>query len=402
MVSAGRSAELGTFSLGWAGLGAAAAPLPSTVVTVGRDVYRVCTLNGHTLSNVFSARCSFGFDQRIAEAVIELAEDPVDSLGTYYDAVTVALGAGSNNVVRFRGILVERQYTLYPRAVRLICKGNLWRAAQYEQPSDDAEPPGLELSDLLAGSTGRDETIVLKALGQVPGLSVSANDIKGTGTVLGTEAPEQYVWRQGETALAFVERVDEISLGYRAYETTGGTVVRAKIAGRPRWNDPDHIFTVGLDIFDAGAVRSVSETRQTVRVSGYDYGDGLGPVSYERDESNPFQPITEKHTISFSSPLLESETVGDGLGGISCELFSAYLLAEYNRETVRVTNLETPLDVIVAPGQTILLLALDRLGTGEPLWVQSVEVGVEGPEFSQRLTCIGGGLNEAELAAPPY
>jgi hypothetical protein len=197
-----------------------------------RTPYLSVTLKGQTLTNVLAARVSLGFDLAVSEATVTLATVP--TTGSHYDPVTISMGAGNNNVLRFTGILREFDYSLFPRSVTLVCRGNLSRAADVRpSPLDQtaawriAGLPGLYLSDAttqtgtsVAGFMGAarawDQDVALTLLSKVPGLGTfSPTTIGGTSTDLGNLPPDATVWGLDESVLSYIQKLDAVSLGYR-------------------------------------------------------------------------------------------------------------------------------------------------------------------------------------------
>lgn len=396
------------------------------------------TLNGSALSNILSARCSFGYDMQVSEAVIYVPSDPAPGSQPYDSTVVLTMGAGINNVQRFNGLFRKYDYSLYPRALGLVCYGHLVRAQQYENYEQGAvvQAGGLDLIDLLGASSGTDQAVVQAVLNKVPHLIFTAGNIGGTGLTFGTTAsrisPSSFLWRsglhltvqsftggKGETALEYIQRWDAVSAVYtnstspagfyRLYEQVGGTIRRSLLGSRPR-GTPDFTFTERVDIFQGSSSREYPIANR-VYVQGYDDGRGFGPVtnitSTTIQSSNPFMPSTEAHTFTFASPMIERDLDTDAThtNGMSCERVANALMLDVNRETVRCTFV-TPRDDLLGPGSTVLVQApggtVDRLGIGEPLWVTHVDISVDvDGSFSQRLECLGGGSPDTHTPAPP-
>jgi hypothetical protein len=399
------------------------------VPLVNRTTFLQATLGGLPLDNVLSARVSLGFDLAIAEASVVVATEPLD--GTYNDILTISMGAGvpdsfdgpgadggNGNVLRFTGLLKQYDRTLYPRSITLVAKGPLSRAAEYKPffatTAADAQrlaalqsagvpgllltgahlagdaDPGLET--LLGSGPATDQNIVLAALERVPDLDPNIATIDGTGTDLGGLPPNALCWGFNETALAFIQRVDSASLGFRTFESIGGSIFRAQVGGWPGSQASAFTFTEGVDIFEGHSTRTILELKNVARVDGYDYGIGAGVIMFIADGSGGDSP----KEIPFSTTLAGRVNAADDGPGFACEDIAAYLLKEWNRELVRLT-LTTPRDDIIGPGQTHLITTAtnlpDRLGTAEPLWVQRVDIGVdEKGQFSQTITYLGGGV----------
>ena len=380
-----------------------------------RQPYAAATLAGASVGSILSARCSFGFDQRVSEAYITVPTVPPS--GKQWDPVVLTLGATQASAqVRFTGVLLEYDYTLWPRAVTLVCRGNLYRAAVFENTTTI----GTDLTNAGAGQT--DVAMVKQVLNAVPGLLYNAVNIGGTGKLLGTANVQvsssgfgniytgPFTWggpgllnqSVGEKALDCIQRIDEISEGYRLFETLGGTIYRFQISGRPR-NASDFTFTEGQDIFQGSSQRTLIPARNRFVVNGWDYGTGA-PATLFALASAPFTPGLDQ-TMAFSSPMIEKAHIADTLSngtsnGQSCEAIANYLNGEYNREIVKL-RMTTPRDDLIGPGQTHSILSQGRLGISEPLWVQHVDVELSANgEFSQTMTYIGGGLPDSYPAPP--
>jgi hypothetical protein len=422
-----------------------ASQMPSSTWTASHaylaaEVVKPTTRNGH-LYQVIVAGTSGGSQPAwpttpaatVTNGSVTFQEFGVDVV--YDDNIVITMGAGINNVVRFNGLFRRFDYTLSPRLVGLVCFGHLVRARDYENNDEGAgSPGGLDIDDLLGATTGTDQAIVKAVLDRVPNLTYTAGNIGGTGVTLGAQvtslSPSPFLWRnganpsikvytggKGETALEYIQRIDAMSAVYtnstsaagfyRLYEQVGGTIRRALLGSRPR-SSADFTFTEGVDITVGNSSREYPLANR-VYVQGYDYGAAGGPVtnllSSTIQSSNPFMPSGEKHTYTFSSPLIERGLDADSGGGMSAETVANALMLDVNRETVRCMA-TTPRDDLVGPGSTVLIQAAggvpDRLGIGENLWVihGDIVVGEDG-RFSQQLQCLGGGLPDAYTSAPP-
>lgn len=397
--------------------------------------YQAATLNGVALPNILSSRCSFGYDMQVSEATVYVPVSPGFQL---YDQNLVLTQGAGNNVVRFNGLLRKYDYSLYPRMLGLQAFGHLIRAQQYENNDEGAgSPGGLDINDLQpggVGTTSTDQNIVIAVLARVPSLSYSFGNIGGTGKIFGSQVTtlhaSPFLWRsgqnpsikldiggKGETALEYCQRMDAVSAVYtnntspsgfyRLYEQVGGTIRRSLLGSRPR-GVVDFTFTEGIDIWQGSSSREYP-TANRVYVQGYDYGKIGGPVSNLSSTflqgNNPFMPASEKHTFTFSSPLIEKALFADAGLGMDCETVALALMLDVNRETVHC-DFTTTRDDLIGPGSTILVQgpggAADRLGIGENLWVTHVDISVDpNGSFSQRLSCLGGGLPDAYTPAPP-
>ncbi|GAC1397729.1 MAG: hypothetical protein NVSMB60_08080 [Mycobacterium sp.] len=399
-----------------------------------RKPFVSATLNGINVPNVLNARCSFGYDMMVSEAVVFVPVSPGFQL--YDQNMILTMGAGTVNAVRFNGLFRRYDYSLYPRMLGLACFGNLVRAQQYENNDEGAGSyGGLDINDLTTvGTNSTDQNLVGAVLARVPRLTYVAGNLGGTGTMLGTQLTSihasPFLWRngrnpsikidvggKGEGALDYIQRIDAISAVYtsatapagfyRTYEQIGGTIRRSLLGSRPR-GVVDYTFTEGVDIWQGSSNRAYPIANR-VYVQGFDYGKPTGPSSNLNSpvlqSNNPFMPQSEKHTYTFSSPLIEKGLFSEAGLGMDCETVASAILLDVNRETVRC-DFTTTRDDLIGPGSTVLVQgpggAPDRLGIGENMWVTHVDVTVDTDgSFSQRLTCIGGGLPDNYTPAPP-
>lgn len=392
-----------------------------------RSTYLGATFNGVALSNILSASCRYGWKQNVPEATIFVPTDPFPGRQPYDQSVTLTMGAGSNNIVRFRGLFRKYNYSLWPRALGLYFRGYLTRALEYENNTwVMPDYGGLDLATLTNTPTPTDTSVVQAVLSKA-GVSFNARDVQGTGRVWASRSNANYlayVWKAGgagnvqtgfggvgEGALAYIQKWDRVSAVYsgtltdpvgfyRTYETVNG-IYRSLIGGRPR-STAQLRFNEGVDI-EPGAISSREyPVANAVYVTGADFGiAGANPVrnyngaTFVGQASNPFQPSSRSVTYQFSSPFIEWGLGSDGGIGMNCEMVGNALLADLNRETVTV-RVRTPRDDYIAPGMVITLGGPgnqpDRLGMGEPLWVDEVTTGVaEDGSFYQDITATGGG-----------
>jgi hypothetical protein len=201
-------------------------------------------------------------------------------------------------------------------------------------------------------------------------------------------------WEKGESGLSFIEKIEDVGLGWRTFDGMDGTIKRTQIstiaAGSAQFT-----FTEGVDIYRATESDTVLESRNRVYVEGYN-GDKT-ERTYTAEAANPWlvgsgtNPTTQWYfTDNISSPMIETATSIGGTVGISAREVASWKLAELNRRVQRVI-LTTPRDDLVEPGDTICVVAPTRLDiTSRNYWVQNVDVSIDRRgKFSQVLTCIG-------------
>lgn len=341
-----------------------------------------CTINGvQPAQPITKARVESSFSDPVTKGYVTFKDVPTWGHG---DDLTISMGNGTNNVLRFTGALFQADHLNSGPTVELVARGPLYAVQKYRNPY----PNGLTLLD-LTGGPATDEAIA-RAVLDVVGVTYTSGNIDGTGITRGELAAVAYVWKHGETALDYLQRLSKASLGYRMIETIGGDIYRVQIYNRPG-STPDFTFTEGVDIFEGAHTQRTTFGRYLAwSVTGFDYGDGLGPVSY----SNPADPGSLE-VYTFSSEMIEKSLQADPGSGVSAEEVEAYIEAESDHEIVKLGSLSTPRDDLFGPGQTHLINSALVGVTGEDLRLMGVTVEVEGDWFTQTMEYLGGGTPPA-------
>jgi len=371
-----------------------------------RRVTSTVTFAGVVLDNVLSVRGQVVADTGWPSCSVFVTSKP--PTGNQEDAISVVAGAGTN-VTRFVGRVRRFRPSAFPKSIEMVCSGTLAYAAEWSPDEDLLFDDEDNFPD---GAT--DQDIVAWALGKVPGVVYDTANLDGTGVILGTTtlptpvggAPEAFDWTAGTSAWSYIQQLDRATL-YRTYQTSDGTIMRVKMIGHPN-NVPDFTLTPADMLDGASGNRDTERTRNFVRVVGYDYGKGEGPVMAELAGNNDFQgdgsdPAT-RHVSVFQSNLIESgidpdDGSWDGASGLRADDIAAAILPDVNKEFVEAT-IPSWHDELHGPGMTALVDALDRLAIGEPMWVAgySWEVGDNGWTATYSLT--GGGLPQ-DYEPPP-
>jgi hypothetical protein len=362
-------------------------------------------------ASCYAATCSFGFDQRVAEATVRRTGGGAVAVN-YWSRVQIWMGTSvGGSSLRFAGYVVPVDNQLFPIEAGLICKGSLYRAQWVRNQAAG----GTVLAD---PDTGASDQAQVMAVLDACGVTYTAGNIHGTGKALGhafvgDEAdaftPLPWTWAQGEAGLDVIERLDAVSVPdaasgrYRTFESLGGTIFRTKLATTPTAT-PDFSFTEGVDVLEAKITRDPAGAANKVTV------DGAPPPGVSlpghivvltftaKAASAPYLPPglptePDGHAYvgaSFSSPLIEKALTADSGSLLSCEAVAQFLLAESNC-VLDTLEFSTPRDDLLGPGQTIHLHS-PRLGITDPdqhYWLQRLEVSVdERGAFTQRLTCV--------------
>lgn len=382
-----------------------------------RKPYLLVTVNGASLANVISATTRHGFDMRVAEATVVTACKP-SGIQPWDEVVITMGGTQSSASARFTGYYAAYESQLYPKQTTLNCFGKLARARELESEVNvDMSSYAAYLAGLDDGYGHADEVMVstilyiCKSSGSWVPLDENVLDgIEGTGTVLGLIAKADgqgvFEWREGESGLSFIERLDEISLGYRTYDSIDEGIVRKQISSVPS-GVSSYTFTEGVDIFRASENTTVLDARNRIVVNGYEKTTLSGstetkdPISASAVGANPFlleQDGSQWYlTQKVSSPMIEYETGA----GISCQSVADWKLTELNNFLEKV-SLTTPRDDLVSPGDIITVISPCRLGiSSRDMWVQNVSNEIsQANSFLQTLTCITSiPVSESENAA---
>lgn len=357
------------------------------------SIYRTCvmsvTSNGDPLPDVFSASGEAGFQLRTSQAAVTMAALP--SWIDFWSPIQVDLGTEGNTVAtRFAGYVTDFDFSAYPRAVTLQCRGRLTKAEQVIAQLDTEPTSGDEVQGiLLAGMTDTAQVrYVLDASGMGP--DYSAGDIGGMPYVLGTETSQSskgaksvFLWGYKQTGLRYIESLDAASLGFRTYQLMGGQVVRRQVTGRPSTGAAGTLFTEGVDLWRGTANHSVRETYNRVVVSGFD--SGSGPVRWTATAGHPHPPPNVQYvSYPFSSPMIERQRASDPGDGIPADAKADQLIRDLNHVFLSV-DLATPRDDFVNPGDDIGVYAPDRLQVAQNFWVQHVRCRVDEEGFTQEL-----------------
>jgi hypothetical protein len=369
---------------------------PVITVTFGPD-------NAHqtTITNVLSARTSVGLDLTVSEATFTVPE-PVDLFGAVYlDRVRITTSApapdgSGGNPVTWMGLITDIGYQLWPRAVVVSAKGYLIMADRMKNKTVG----GASLTTLTGGATATDGAIVA-ALFAASGIvdatpSPPQLHVGQTGRILGAINPDAFRWAEKESALAYLQRLDEACAGYRTYDDAGGTIWRVQINAVPGVS-PSATFTEGLDIFSGSTQKTILTAANRIVVTGADTGTGLGPVSNTQTGANGNIPNPPQYiTDEMSNPMLGYALDADRPAGegLSCQAAAIYLLSQFNLTQERV-QFVTPRDDLLGLGVTIKVDTIahtaDRLDAAGNYYLQHIDREIdEHGVFSQTFTCLSG------------
>lgn len=349
--------------------------------------YASVVVAGTPVSGINKARVVSSITDPVSKAYVTIY--PAISW-TQGQSITVALGGGVHNLLRFTGTVYEGDYLNSGASFELVARGPLYKAQKYRNNNKN----GLTLLDLTGGPAT--DQVIARAVLTVAGVAFTSGNIGGTGIIRGSTAPSSYTWKYGETALGYLQRLSKASLGYRMIESIGGDVLRVQVFGRPQGTS-SFTLTEGVDIFAGGHTqRQTFDKYSAVTVTGYDYGTGDGAITF----SNPDPTPAGVDPYLFTSDMIERTLDADAGDGVSAESVAANVLAEVNREIIQVSSVSTPRDDLFGPGQTHTVNS-PLLGlTNEPLWLFGVTCEVDSQWFTQTLDYTGGGSSTGGYTGP--
>jgi len=354
----------------------------------------------HTL--VASARAEFGFDQRTARASVRLAADPEGLYGTQpepapWDLVEIRVGPGeAEKYTRFFGYFVNKTRAGSPAEATWELRGRLYRAVWYR----NLEAGGTDLSNAGAGRT--DEAIVKLILTQA-GVPYTAANIGGTGALWGTIAYDAdkklnpFVWKEGETALAAIERIDEVSTltvsgqrgAFRTYEGIDGQIYRTHVTAIPEEESTFADFVQGLDLLEGAD--SVLDDREHVAnratVDGwFPEGSEQSSYTYTATGANTLLPPGQASLTERTQSLLLERATGTTSGpGRSCQQQAEYRLDILNTTITRAT-LPTYRGDRLEPGHTVYVLAPESLQLDGTFWLEHLSWEFDRGRWTQTLS----------------
>lgn len=365
----------------------------------GNTYLRTPTVAATAGGVITAAHTAVGMDLGISEASYTVAT----AGGTAYDPgflapVTLTI-AGQDWV----GYVTQVEPGYYPGTVVAHCRGPLILAQLTTMNAyasgGSTTGVGGKLLVPADGSGAHDEDIIAALLANC---GITASGGSGSGRLLGTIAPQQFRWAEGESGLSVIQRLDECCVAedggkwlfLRTYDTPSGTVVRTTIDPAPATATYD--FTEGVDIWRGSGAADILQTKNKAVVTGYDGGGGNGAINYTLTESNIYLPSGVDVAVQVSSSMIEVQTEADVVGsnGLSCEGVVNALLYAWNR-TQRRATFTTPLNAAVQVGDTINIITPsttpERLGMVSAAWVQRVERDIaEDGALSVILTVIQG------------
>lgn len=400
-----------------------------------------------------SVDITYGLDAATSSCTLELSDNPnvpgvpTSNVGEY-SLIRVYCSGGStvgnpyndsgtaqynfNGIpLRFTGILLRIEASLWPPTYTLVCRGMLYMASQLRIPPFlipgtttvipaailENIPIGILLytnintqnpvvngllpgpSTDVAAITAILQLVVAAAVqAKIPGGLIfnpadilGVNSIPGNTAVFGNVVPLEFLWAPYRSAADIINQFDQICLGFRTHDKYSGKIGRSQIFGYPAAASFAQ-FTEGIDVWEGSSgSRSIEQLCNASFVEGSAVPSGFtGIINAYVQESNPFQPTSLPVIEQFSSPWIEASNL-IVTGGLNANDVANWRLTERNRELVTGQWI-TYRDDILFPGQTVNVNSPHTAVT-ENVWIQRVQVKLTADpvSFTQTFAGLGGG-----------
>jgi hypothetical protein len=344
-------------------------PRTVTVYRDSRASFHVYAGAGSTtpLANVLEVETNEGPDMQVPTGRFVLAGGIIGTGLDFWTQIRISMGATRDTEVdSLIGFIPEEgfDYQADPRGVTVHVEHPMgWLKDTFapENPTDPEDPdePGISLVGGGAGATDRAQVIDLLTRAGL-GSWFSAGQIGGNPHLLGTEAGDdalgskaQFVWKKGQSAMAYIEELDKVSRGFRTFGIAAtGMIVRRQISAVPVSGTRPITFTEGVDIFKgARATHTTTDAFNACIFEGYD--DGTGKIRAFASAAHPHpRPGQALRIYRKSSPLVEQQSAGDPTKGFDADSLAIYYVQEKNHIKLRST-FTTPRDDYVEGGLTV-------------------------------------------------
>jgi hypothetical protein len=349
----------------------------------------------HTLPVAASAE--FGFDMRVARASVTVAADVHGEYGAQpepapWQLVEIRVGpTEAEKYTRFYGYFVKLQRSVLPAHKTWELRGRLHRAVWYR----NLEEGGTDLSN---GGAGRSDDEMVRLILDRCGVPYTVENIGGTGALWGTigynadKKLNPFVWKEGETGLDCIERIDEVSTqvvggqpgAFRTYEGIDGQIYRTHQTAIPEAASEFAALVQGQHILD-GADSTINErdhVANRARVDGWHSGESK--LTYTAVGTNAILPPgQESATEATESQWLEREA-GTAGQGRSCQQQAEYRLAMVN-STITRGSIPTYRGDRLEPGHTVRVLAPETLQLDAHYWLEHISWSFDRGRWTQTL-----------------
>jgi hypothetical protein len=334
----------------------------------------VVLVDGTPLPHVLEATTTRGLDQDVATATITVPH-PLPDYVRMWSKVQLLIGVDDPDPdppyqglqTRFTGYVTSPPATQWPPSRTLQCEDVL-SIAKYSYPRGEQR---------LTDETDRSAVeLILEHVGYSGGIfDIGA----GTGRILGDIDEANLFWEEGTTALAKIQEIDSISLGWRTYGTAGGRIARSLIDTDPNTTSEVWWFNEGVDAFDASMTADIKDAKNEITVTGF--GDVTAEAKLDPDQ-DPYAWWHNSYWLRFK--MLQARVSGTLLNTTDQ---AAWILSQLNKNVVKVT-FTTHLGILFT-GQEVIGLTSERLEVDQRFWVQSVQTAAAADgSFSQTITAV--------------
>ena len=368
-----------------------------------RYPYMLVQDNGVTLPHPTSARVQVGYHIQYAQADVSFMS--LSSLPQPWDVITIVMGASEASAqLRFTGFYICPTYGYYPQSIKLTCWGKLGRASQQYHSGD------TDMSHNLSAPNGHgatDQALVATLLADAglcsypttgyPQTNIPAG-IGGTGRILGTISQSAgFAADTSTSGLDFINKLDQICLGYKTWDLADGSIVRQPVTAVPgAIGTQNWTFTEGLDIVKGSNTQDITSAKNMAVVTGWTgiKNGNTWPVQIKQANASLMFGGNQWYSqVSMSSAMIEwdldSRRIANNGQGLAADAVANWLLQEQNRWIENLT-LNTPRDDMILPNQTILVNSPTRLGVDRVYYVKGTDCQItDKNNWQQTLTLTG-------------
>lgn len=337
------------------------------------------TMPNPAYPNILDVTITRGLDQDVATCDISYPY-PLPDYVKHWSRVQVLIGVDDPDEdlpyqglqVRFTGYIINFADALWPGHITIHCEDVL-ALAKYTYTPEEMD---------LGGET--DITAIQRILAppegsNMGGVGLGYTDIQGLGLTLSDIDDAQLFWEVGVTALAKIQEIDSVSMGYRTYATTGGLVVRTLITPTPNVEHVVHWFAEGVDIIEGSSSTEIKDAKTEITISGFD-----GSVKVTNEDEDPFDFRRNSYWVRYL--WLKTQAVASGF--LDPTAVAAYILSRINKDLIRVT-FSTHLGMLFN-GTEVIGVTSEHLRINQQFWIQNIQL--TGPSadgaFTQTITGI--------------
>lgn len=357
-------------------------PTPATGLLLRRPRWAIY-VDGQQLQTCLSITTSRGLDQELATCDI-VVPYPLPAFVRHFSHIQVLIGVDSPDpeaaytglIERFVGYCITFQNALWPGALTIHCEDALSLAKYGYTPAE------VDLS----GDT--DKQAVYRILTEGVGYQGSMLDLGGQDLLLVDIDEAKLWWEVGQTALAAIQEIDSVSMGFRTWATIGGRIERTRVNTSPNAEHAVWWFGEGVDVLDGSQSSEIKDAKTEITISGWD-----GSVNEPVDPLDPDYDPWDWHKNSFWVKFFFLKTQAASLGILNPFEVARYILSQLDKAILKVT-FSTHLD-LPFQGTEVIGLTSSHLGVNQKFWIQNVTLDIaDDGAFTQTLQCV------SELAEP--